>query len=86
MYKAYSKSILIIVVIATVIVCLFVSGWGMYLAAESKVYWCRDFKSMEEAQNALDTGEEKYSRLDGNGNGKACETYVYTKNKKIQVK
>jgi len=86
MFKAYSKVLLGVLVLATVIVLLLSAGYGMYLAADSKVYWCRDFKSQEQAQKAFDTGKEQYQRLDGDNDGEACESHIYMQKNNIKVK
>lgn len=89
MVKTYTKVIAFVLVLAGLVLYLMAAGYAMYLAAESKIWFCKDFRLKADAQKALDTGEERYSRLDGDNDGEACDYFPFSvkeKLNKIEVK
>lgn len=81
-----------VVTVTTGSVMLFILFYLLGTVEATHRITCRSFKTWEEAQNAYNTmqlkaqrGEDinndwpKYSRLDGNNNGKVCEDKKYFK-------
>jgi len=89
MLKNHATILLVVLSIAAFLVYTSVIGYGIYTAAESKIYWCRDFQSKEDAQKSFDSGKENYAGMDADGDNLVCEKHkfpVSTKSKPIQVK
>lgn len=52
--------------------------FGFYVGVHFVPRFCSDFKSQAQAQSAYEGNFKLYQQLDGDKDGKVCDTYKYT--------
>lgn len=81
--KESSEDVPLIPFVLGVVCTILVLGLLGYYMAEKDT--CTSYSSQIAAQVAFDSNPSRYSKLDRNNNGKACETYNYGTTIKVKI-